>query len=153
MNKKAISKTAITYWSNEDECFIVQSPLMKAIMGVGETVKEAQTEFRGILSDAYEAYLEGKLAADRVGRPAKNRIAFNSDVQPETKISIKNMASDFQCSQGEVVDYLLFFHQHFKTATSLEKGEPKESSALLNLRKRVENLELAIPQNKKARKK
>lgn len=56
------------------------------------------------------SYLEGKLKYDTPGRPAKNRIALNVDVQVSTKNSIKVLAEEKGCSQGEVVDFLLASH-------------------------------------------
>jgi predicted RNase H-like HicB family nuclease len=110
MNKKAIKNTAVTRWSVEDDCFIVSSPLIDSVIGVGDSESEALKEFCDILDDAYEAYLEGELKYDYPGRPAKNRIALNVDVQPNTKKSIKDLAAEKGCSQGEVVDFLLSYH-------------------------------------------
>lgn len=111
MNKQAIQSTAISYWCDEDQCFIVQSPLMESIIGAGDSIEEAARGFNDILSDAYQAYLEGRLSSEKPGRPAKNRIALNIDVKPETRQSVKELAIKYACSQGEVIDYLLAFHQ------------------------------------------
>ncbi|MCW5821249.1 MAG: hypothetical protein KIT34_00510 [Cyanobacteria bacterium TGS_CYA1] len=110
MNKKAIKNTLIVRWSNEDHCFIASSPLFDSVIGVGDSESEALKEFCDILDDAYEAYLEGELKYDYPGRPAKNRIALNVDVQANTKKSIKDLAMEKGCSQGEVVDFLLAYH-------------------------------------------
>lgn len=110
MNKKAIKNTLIVRWSNEDHCFIASSPLLDSVIGVGDSESEALKEFCDILDDAYEAYLEGELKYDYPGRPAKNRIALNVDVQANTKKSIKDLAMEKGCSQGEVVDFLLAYH-------------------------------------------
>jgi predicted RNase H-like HicB family nuclease len=119
MNKQAIQKTAISRWSEDDECYLIQSPLMDSIIGVGDTVEEAQREFSNILSDAYEAYLEGKMSvADKAGRPAKNRIALNTDVKQATRDAVRHLASEFTCSQGEVIDFLVFFHTHRQTTNT-----------------------------------
>lgn len=110
MNRKTIKNTAIARWSNEDDCFIVSSPLIDSVIGAGDSEMEAWKEFCNILDDAYEAYLEGALKYDNPGRPAKNRIALNVDVQVRTKNTIKTLAKEKGCSQGEVVDYLLACH-------------------------------------------
>jgi len=128
VNKNAIHNTAITYWSEEDDCFIVESPLMDSLMGAGDTPEDAQREFKDILSDAYEAYLEGRMTADRPGRPAKNLLALNTDVRIETRENIKELAKEKGCSQGEVIDYLLAFHQHFATIVAeLHSGDRDEA--------------------------
>ena len=112
MNKGAIRKTAICYWSEEDKAYIVESPLFETIAGVGATEKESRKIFDNLLDDAYEAYLEGRVPGyEKAGRPAKGRIALNADVKPEAKQFIKNLADDFQCSQGEVIDFLVCAYQ------------------------------------------
>lgn len=117
MNKQAIQKTLVNYWNEEDECFVVLSPLMDSIIGVGDTVEEAEKEFSRILSDAYEAYLEGRMgSSDQAGRPTKNRVSLNCDVKPKTREHIKKMASEIGSSQGEVIDYLLGSYLYSKLA-------------------------------------
>jgi predicted RNase H-like HicB family nuclease len=112
VNKTAIQNTAIAFWSGEDDCFIVLSPLMESVIGVGESIEEATREFVDILSDAYEAYLEGRMPTGaKAGRPARNRVALNTDVNPDTRVTIKELATKFGCSQGEIIDYLLAFHK------------------------------------------
>jgi len=111
VNKKAIQNTAITYWSNDDDCYVVESPLIDSIIGVGDTPEEAQREFKNILSDAHEAYAAGRM---NQGRPAKNLVALNSDVKLDTRNAIKALASEKQCSQGEAIEYLLAFYQRFE---------------------------------------
>lgn len=84
---------------------------MGSILGAGDSRVEAMKEFKAILSDAYEAYLEGRMPADRVGRPAKNRAALNTDVLPDTKYRIRQLANEFDCSQGETIDFLLAHYE------------------------------------------
>lgn len=136
MNKKAIQSTAICFWSEVDQSFIVQSPLMGSILGAGDSRVEAMKEFKAILSDAYEAYLEGRMPADRVGRPAKNRAALNTDVLPDTKYRIRQLANEFDCSQGETIDFLLAHYEKsmpaplatsIKNTPSLDQHEYSDS--------------------------
>ncbi len=122
MNKKAIKNTMIIRWSDDDDCYIAMSPLLDSVIGAGDSEAEAWKEFSNILDDAYEAYLEGKLKYDTPGRPAKNRIALNVDVQASTKNSIKVLAVEKECSQGEIVDFLLASH------LLLKKSESKKNS-------------------------
>ncbi len=127
MNKKAIKSTTIIRWSDEDDCFIAMSPLLDSVIGVGDSEAEALEEFSDILDDAYEAYIEGKLKYDTPGRPAKNRIALNVDVQASTKNSIKVLAVEKECSQGEIVDFLLASHLLLKKTNQKNSVEAKPS--------------------------
>ena len=120
MNKETIVKTAICYWSNDDDCFVVESPLEETVLGAGDTAAEAWQSFKNILSDTYEAYLEGRMPNKRPGRPSKGGVPLNSDVKPETRDYIKALATRFGCSQGEVVDYITFFHE--KTARAAKSN-------------------------------
>lgn len=110
MNKEAIRKTAVCYWSDEDDCYVIESPLFSSIAGAGETTAEAFQTFENLLSDAYEAYLEGRVPQERRGRPSKSGLALNTDVKPETKDVIVRLAKEFGCSQGEVIDYLALYY-------------------------------------------
>ncbi len=47
MNKKAIKQTALAYYSAEENCYIVESPLFEMIIGAAETEKEAWDIFNG----------------------------------------------------------------------------------------------------------
>ncbi len=109
MNKQAIAKTAVCYWSQEDACYLMQSPLFDTVLGVGDTVQEAQKTFQDLLDDAYEAYLEGRVPGyGKPGRPAKGGVSFDTNIQSYTKQHLKEIADEIGCSMGEVVDYLVF---------------------------------------------
>jgi hypothetical protein len=67
MNKEAIRKTAICYWSNEDKAYVVESTLFETIAGIGKTEKESKRVFDNLLDDAYQAYLEGRVPISAIG--------------------------------------------------------------------------------------
>lgn len=124
MNRKAIMATAVCYWSDENEGYVVISPLFESIAGTGDTKAEAMDVFENQLQDAYEAYLEGRVPKDRPGRPSKNQVALNVDVNPETKETIKKLAASIDCSQGEVVDFLtLLYDKSMSNESRDEHGE------------------------------
>lgn len=111
MNKEAIKNTALCYHSTTERCFIVESPLFDMVIGAAPTEKEAWEIFNDLLDETYVNYLEGKLAGyTKAGRPKKNRIGFHAEVKPESKESLKELADKLACSQGEVIDFLLFSH-------------------------------------------
>ncbi len=157
MNKEAIRKTTICYWSNEDKAYVVESPLFETIAGVGATEKESRKVFDNLLDDAYEAYLEGRVPGyEKAGRPAKGRIALNADVKPEAKQFIKNLADDFQCSQGEIIDFLIYAYQRqednkvFSYAdaerkTGSNKQWLKVCEKMDDIKKSVDYLETKLP--------
>lgn len=126
MNKKAITKTAVCYWSEEDDCYVVKSALSDRIIGIGNTQGEAWEVFLRHLDTVYMAYLEGQLAAhEKRGRPSKGLVALNISVKPHTKENIVHLSEDFEASQGEVVDYLFFYHTIMRTQ-NLQQHQPSE---------------------------
>lgn len=112
MNKVAISKTRICYWSDDHDCYIVESPLFDRIAGVGDTPEQAQDVFERLLDDGYLAYLEGRVPGyDKPGRPSKGAISVSFRLQPDTKESLAQLAKTLECSQGEAIDYLVYCHK------------------------------------------
>lgn len=142
MNRKAIKNTAVLYWCDEDECYLKESPLFDSVLGVGETPEEAERTFSDLLDDAYEAYLEGRVPGyTKPGRPAKGGVSLNSDVRPETKERVKEIAKQFDCSTGEVVDYLLFCVEHSDSITKTQQSNTSKVSQLEELTNRIAALE------------
>ena len=123
MNKKAITKTAVSYWSADDDCYVVRSPLSDRVIGIGNTQGEAWELFIKHLDSVYTAYLEGQLAAyEKPGRPRKGLVAFNVSLQPQTKERIVRLALEFNSTQGEVVDFLAFFQETMDTQDLAQKS-------------------------------
>jgi predicted RNase H-like HicB family nuclease len=111
MKKEVIEKTAVCYWSNDDRCYVVESPLFDSIAGTGDTAAEAMTMFQTMLDDWYPDLMEGKvLGYGKSGRPAKGGVALNCLVRPESKDELGRLSKRLGISHGELVDYLLFHY-------------------------------------------
>ena len=152
MNKKAIANTAILYWCNEDECYLKESPLFDSVLGVGDTPQEAEKTFSDLLDDAYESYLEGRVPGySKPGRPAKGGLPLNSDVRPETKNRLRELAKQFDCSTGEVVDYLLFSREHLDGIMKVYTHKSASKSKLDDLSDRVTKLENFLQEKTKGK--
>lgn len=112
IRKQTIEKTAVCYWSDEDDLYVAESPLFPRTAGIGDTAQSARRHFEKMLNEIY-----GDLACSRVrgynkrGRPAKGGVAFNTKLQPESKLYIDELADSLGISQGEVIDYLTAFHK------------------------------------------
>lgn len=61
MNKKAIAKTALCKYKDDEGIFVVQSPMFERVIGVSDTQAEAWQLFEEVLDETYIAYLEGTL--------------------------------------------------------------------------------------------
>ena len=138
MNKQAILNTAISYWSDDNDCFIVESPLFDRIAGVGDTPEQARTVFLQLLDDGYLAYLEGRVPGyDKPGRPSKGAIPVSYRLQPDTKSALSTLSKKLDCSQGEAIDYLVFRHK----ISELEKEQVgKQNKRAQSARKRQRRL-------------
>lgn len=107
MNRKAILSTAVCFWSPEDKCFVVESPLTSITAGA-DSEDEAMQNFRDHVDDYFDDWVAGKLSKHAsVGRPAKGIINFTLRVKPEVRDEIATIAEEFDISQGEAVHFLL----------------------------------------------
>lgn len=113
MNRDLILKTAVTYWSDEDECFVVESPFCERIAGIGDTEAEAITSFKNLVNALYADYKDGKLAPlprkkKGPGRPAKGGEVIHAQIKATTKKQLAELATGLHCSYGEAIDYVIF---------------------------------------------
>lgn len=126
MKKETIEKTAVCYWSKQDDCFVVRSPSFDNIAGTGETAQEAVAMFQDMLDDWYPSITEGRVVGyDKAGRPLKGGVALNCLVKPETKQRLERLTKRLGMSYGEVVDYLQFFYEVTKDAP-FQQTPPKQ---------------------------
>jgi hypothetical protein len=126
IKKESIEKTAICYWSKEDAAYVAQSPLFPRTAGIGDTPQEARSHFTHMLDQAYSYLADTNVRGyNKRGRPAKHGINFHTQIRPNTKKYIAELAKSLDISQGEVLDYLCAFHE----ATSMDQQNPKEKAA------------------------
>mgnify|MGYP003384291137 CR=1 FL=1 len=109
MNKAAILNTAVL--KREDDCFVVESPLLPQCIGAARSAKTAWAHFNHHVEDTYDEYLKKNLAGMQKtpGRPAKTQASLSIRVKPRTKRLISKVAKEKSCSQGELVDYLMAY--------------------------------------------
>jgi|LakMenEpi03Aug12_release.lakeMendotaPanAssembly.Ray.scaffolds.fasta_scaffold167775_3 predicted RNase H-like HicB family nuclease len=150
MNLDAIRKTTVCYWSPDDEAFVVESSLFDSLAGVGDTEEEAMQSFEDLLSDAFEAFHQGRVPKDKAGRPSKNTLPLNTDVKPETKEYIASLAKAYGCSQGEAIDFMALFHEK-KVETGLKTKSRSPSKTIKAMGELIKSLEIAQNELKKAK--
>ena len=69
MDLQAIKASVECHWSQEDEAFVVTSPLCCNIAGVEDTKEAAYQVFNEMLASAYTSFLQGKFTPrKRAGR-------------------------------------------------------------------------------------
>jgi hypothetical protein len=111
MNRDAALKSAVCFWSQEDDCYLVDS-LTFSCPAHGDTPEEAWDRFNRFLNETYIDYKEGKLRGyTKAGRPSKGGLSMHVRVRPSTKDEIDKIAKKFGVSQGEAIDYLVNFHE------------------------------------------
>ena len=134
ISKDTIKRTSACYWSVEDECFVVESPLFDRVAGTGESEQKAMAMFEDMLDSAYEALKIGKVIGyGKIGRPSKEGIQLNCKVRHATHNSIDQLARALNISQGEVVDVLCF---HYAKRT---REQPLRESAILAAVRKIMN--------------
>ena len=110
LSKEAIQRTCVTYWSDEEKCFVAESTLFECVGGVGDQEKTARENFEEMLADVYQEYEAGTLAEDSLGKP-KYPSRLEADVKPETLYGITHLAELLGISNGEAIDHMVHFFQ------------------------------------------
>lgn len=106
MRRDLIEKTALSFWSDRDCCYIVSSPLYSEAIGTGDSQEEAWHEFKERLDDFLKNVEEGIHAYyDSNGNPPKEPLQI--DVRIHTSHQIELLSKTYGCTKGEVVDFLV----------------------------------------------
>ena len=108
LRKEVILKTAVCYWSADDACYVVESPLFPPVIAVEETPEEALRLYKSMLDSAYEELLRENVHGFKRGRPAKHGIELHVQVQSDTKQLIDELRKEIGISQGEFIDLVTF---------------------------------------------
>lgn len=138
IKKDAIRKTAVSYWSAEDNAFIVASPLFNNIAGVGETRDEAISVFEDMLDASYEYLKNDNAVGYKRGRPAKGGVDLHCQLQPDARDEITKLGKALGgLSQGETVEYLL----HYFQCKSRERYSNHPPNHEQDVESRLENVE------------
>jgi len=109
LKKETILKTAVCYWSNEDECYVVESPFFSPVIAAEKTPEKAFKVYKNMLSSAYEELLKNNVHGFKRGRPAKNGVELHIQVQTDTKQLVDELRQDLGLSQGEFIDLATFY--------------------------------------------
>jgi predicted RNase H-like HicB family nuclease len=117
MNFDKIVRMAICYWSDEDESFVVKSPIFSNVIGTGDTPTEAMAEFEQALARSRESYEESCEAAgvskDSVDATTEAMaVEINVRISRHTDRTLHKLMRRFECSLDDAVDYLAMFYEH-----------------------------------------
>lgn len=112
ISKETIRNTMVCYLSADDQSFVAQSAMIpNVVIGVGETKAEAKESFETALNDVYEEIVGDNVAGYKAGRPSKGYVAFNTNIRPSSRAAVIALSKSMDISQGEVVDYLVFYYE------------------------------------------
>ncbi len=134
ISKEKIKKNAICYWSAENESFVAESALIpNIVIGIGDTTDEAFSTFYQALDDMFDEVVADNVAGYSKGRPSKGYVPFNANVRPTSKAKLSELSEQLDVSQGETVDFLVFFHDRKlqETVPVLQKDQVVEALAKL----------------------
>jgi predicted RNase H-like HicB family nuclease len=126
LSKETIFRTAICYWSADDQCYVVESPFFPAVIAAEKTSEKTFKLYKSMLNKAYEELLRDNVHGFKRGRPAKHGVEVHIQVQPNTKKIIDGLRKEIGLSQGEFIDLVAFYYARkaqpmpMKTELSLE---------------------------------
>jgi predicted RNase H-like HicB family nuclease len=114
IKKQTIRASATCWWSEEDDAYLVQSPLFSGCLVDAQSESEAWEEYDDALNELYVYLLENKaLGHDAKGRPPKGELVnVHMQIRPDSKKILSKMAALHGLSQGEVVDWALHMAAH-----------------------------------------
>jgi hypothetical protein len=118
MNKDIIRNTAIQTW-DEENGYIVESPLCPDVTGIDDDKEVAWQIFYEILDEYWVDYLAGRLANPVMGRPSTGKERLGLYIAPDIKQSLGKLSEDKGISYGEAVEFLLGYWN--RTAVSHER--------------------------------
>jgi predicted RNase H-like HicB family nuclease len=112
LTKKAVLATAVVWWSEKDEFFLCESPLLRPCIAHGKTEKKARKLFEEFLDDNLKAMKKGKLAGhDADGTrnyPNYKPTQETFSIYPDTQNQIHKLARKLDISPDQVVEWCVF---------------------------------------------
>lgn len=111
MNKETIEKTAVCYWSKDDDCYVAHSLTFHGCAGTGETLEKAEQLFKELLNKMYIDYQECKLAGYVEPSNAAEDGGIRMQLKQTTKDRIDKLAEQFGITREQVVDYLVNYQE------------------------------------------
>ena len=101
MRKKQIIDTAICYWSDLDESYVVESPFGIGLLGVGTSEAEARRRF---LENVEETFAQ----TGAVGGPYREvKLVIDS----RTESALYELKDRLGCSLGEALTYMSAYYR------------------------------------------
>lgn len=145
IKKEAIQRTAVCFFSSEDDGYVVASPLFENVIGVGDTPEDARKTYNELLDIGYRELERDNVVGYKRGRPAKGNVNLHCQVKPDTHSEIARLTEKLGgISQGEVIEFLLFFYNNI----SVEVVEKALSTKVAVLGDRVDLLESVVSELK-----
>jgi len=140
IKKSTIRKTAVCWWSDENSCYVVESPLFNPCVVDGSSEDEAFTNYDDALELMYESLLHNKVAGrNSKGRPVKNGVKTFIELRQQSKDAITRLSKQLDISQGEVVDWAIFALEKSSLKTQLKTKTDRLSS--VGMAERLSHLE------------
>lgn len=109
LTKDEIIKSLVIEFSEEDECYVAESPIWTGNIGCGDTPDEAKSEFAALLDTGWPDYEAGNHAMNlrKVGRPATGKVSVNTRLEPTLRDELDEIANLLKVTRGEVIEALV----------------------------------------------
>ena len=102
MSLDLLRKTAVKYWSSQDELYVVRSPLSSAT-GTGDTEEEAWSEFEESLAMNFPDGVVGELKTDLALDDARVSVIASN--------YLNQLSNKLGCDRGQAIEYLIMHHK------------------------------------------
>jgi len=141
LKKKTILKTAVCYFSDIDDCYVVESPLLPAVIAAEETAEAAGSMYESMLENVWPSLPHDKVHGFKRAKPAKpSGDELHIFVQPDTRQMIDQLRDELGISQGEFIDLVTFYYA--------KKGEPMSMDTNFTAETTIGELFAALQLNK-----
>jgi hypothetical protein len=95
----------------------------------------------------YDEIEADNVAGYKMGRPAKGYVQFNTNIRPSSKYTITKLADELGISQGEVVDYLVFFRECKLQENAKAPKETDLAKEIRLLKEQIRSLSIQLEKN------
>jgi hypothetical protein len=100
----SIRKTALCYWSEKDQLYIVQSMQVCMLIGMGETPEQAWEMFDALLVETDAEKIE---ESSTLASYVPFAVPLVENLSTAVYSDLEALSQKLECSRAEVIEYLL----------------------------------------------
>jgi hypothetical protein len=127
LDAEKIIKMAVSYWSDDDQCFVCDCAIFSQAVGNGDTPQEAREAF------------ESALAQSDLAQFPPTATVTPEGLRGATLGTLQDLKDSFGCSADEAIDYLAhFFMRASLNDKMVDEYDPNDPDLVLLARGELE---------------